>query len=295
MNSAIHPDDTTGRSAGAQNGMMSPDFKSAAEAFTQDLATKLSIHLGLEVSLALTGLESVCCREWTQGWTGPSHFTMFKLEPLRGVCVLEMSALVSLGLVDRLMGGPGRMPESAHELGDIERLVLEPVIDLLLREWCGRWSKVQALTPVILGHESNGRFVPVGTPDSTMLVMTMDVAFGACSGAVQMAFPLTAVQPLLVRKNPSRDFVKVETASPAAACQWNDCFNDVPLSLTAEWPAVELSAREVLKLKVGDVLTMDLQSAQQVEVRFADLPRFIGRPGSQDGQWAVELTQAIKH
>ena len=53
-------------------------------------------------------------------------------------------------------------------------------------------------------------------------------------------------------------------------------------------------ARQILALKVGDVLPLDSQGSQQINIRVADLLSFQGRPGTLAGQWAVELTQVIK-
>ena len=54
-----------------------------------------------------------------------------------------------------------------------------------------------------------------------------------------------------------------------------------------------MTARQILALKVGDVLPLDLQRTQQINVRVADMLKFQGRPGTLAGQWAVELTQAV--
>jgi flagellar motor switch protein FliM len=63
--------------------------------------------------------------------------------------------------------------------------------------------------------------------------------------------------------------------------------------VTAEWEGLEMTARQILALKVGDVLPLDLQRTQQINVRVADMLKFQGRPGTLAGQWAVQLTQVI--
>lgn len=261
--------------------------------FAQGLATRLSLHFGSELLLSVARLETLSCCELMQGWSNPSHFTMFKLEPLRGICVLELSSPLAHGMADKLMGGTGRMPETICELSEIERLVLEPTVESILQEWCGLWSKNQELKPVVLGNESNARFIQFATPETKVLLLVMDATVGECAGSIVLAFPLATMEPLLQKLTPQVPEETVSTAKLPTTFQWNACFDDVPLALTAEWPAVELSAREVLTLKVGDVLPMDLQSTQRVEVRLADQMKFLGRPGSIAGQWAVELTQVI--
>jgi len=80
---------------------------------------------------------------------------------------------------------------------------------------------------------------------------------------------------------------------PAAAWKWNRCFDDVCVLVTAEWEGLEMTARQILALKVGDVLPLDSRRTQQVSVRVADRLTFQGRPGTLAGQWAVELTQPV--
>ena len=91
------------------------------------------------------------------------------------------------------------------------------------------------------------------------------------------------------------DTVADAPSQPAAkaTCKWNPCFDDVRIPLVAEWQGIELAARDILALKIGDVLQINGQCAQQVKVRLADQPKFIARLGTVAGNWAVELTQVI--
>ena len=267
------------------------------EEFVQSAATRLSTHLGLEFSLKLTGVKTLAYQKLAEGWGRPAHLTLFKMEPLRGVAILEISSQLGLCLVDRLMGGPGHVPPTGQEMSQIEKVLLEQSVQLLLEEWCGRWSSVKELKPVILGYESNGGFIQTTPPETIMLVVSMEAGFGGCRGQIQMGFPYAAVDPLIRRfcKSASTMTNPAPPAPtpPAAAWKWNTCFDDVCVPVTAEWEGLEMTARQILALKVGDILPLDLQRMQQINVRVADMLKFQGRPGTLSGQWAVELTQAV--
>ena len=269
------------------------------EEFVQSAATRLSIHLGLDFSLKLTGVKTIAYEKLAEGWGRPAHLTLFKMEPLRGVSILEISSRLGLCMVDRLMGGPGHAPPTDQEMSEIEKVLLEQSVQPLLDEWCGRWSNVRELKPVILSYESNDGFIQTTPPETIMLVVSMEAGFGGCRGRIQMGFPCAAVDPLIRRfcksaatmTNPAPP----APPPPAAAWKWNTCFDDVCVPVTAEWEGLEMTARQILALKVGDVLPLDSQRAQHVNVRVADLLTFQGRPGTLAGQWAVELTQAVNH
>jgi flagellar motor switch protein FliM len=267
------------------------------EEFARSAATRLSNHLGLEFSLKLTGVKTIAYQKLAEGWRRPAHLTLFKMEPLRGVSILEVSSQLGLCMVDRLMGGPGHVPPTGQEMSDIEKVLLEQSVQLLLDEWCGRWSNFRELKPVILGYDSNDGLVPTSPPETIMLVVSMEAGFGGCSGHIQMGFPYAAMDLFIRRYCKSTETITNSTPSvpPQSkwAWKWNSCFDDVCVPVTAEWEGLEMTARQILALKVGDVLTLDSQRAQHISVRVADMLRFQGRPGTVAGQWAVELTQAV--
>jgi flagellar motor switch protein FliM len=66
--------------------------------------------------------------------------------------------------------------------------------------------------------------------------------------------------------------------------------DDVQLPITAEWQGLDVTARDVLHLQVGDVLPVGPQSIQ-VSLRLGEVSKFQGRLGTAGGHWAVELTR----
>jgi flagellar motor switch protein FliM len=267
------------------------------EEFARGAAARLSIYLGAEFSLKLTGVKTVSCQGFAESWSRPAHLSLFKMEPLRGVSVLEVSPQLGLCMVDRLMGGPGQVASTDQELTEIEKVLLEQSMQLLLNEWCDRWARLKELKPVVLGYESNESFIQTTPPETVMLVVSMRASFGECTGQIQMGFPYAAMEPLLQRlcKGTEKAKASAPTAppAPAVALKWNPCFNDVRVPVKAEWEGLEMTTRQILALKVGDVLPLNAQHAQQLNVRVADMIKFQGRPGTLAGQWAVQLTQAI--
>jgi flagellar motor switch protein FliM len=265
------------------------------EEFANALAARLSVYLRLEVALKLTSLQTVAYSKLAKSWSNPSHLTLFKIEPLRGVSILETPPPLGLAIVDRLMGGPGQPPESVREMSEIESALLDQAVQLILGEWCSQWARLKDLKPVLLGCETNGKFVQTALPETMMLVIALEVHIGTCAERLQIGIPYTSLEALIRQLAKSSDTAPEALPQPTtkAPCKWNPCFDDVRIPLVAEWQGIELTAREVLALKVGDVLQIDAQCAQNVKVRLADNTKFNGRLGTVAGNWAVELTQVI--
>jgi flagellar motor switch protein FliM len=267
------------------------------EEFAAGLAAGLSLFLRAEFSVSLAAVKTIPYQQMTQSWPEPAHLTLFKTEPLRGVSILEIPTRMGLCIVDRLMGGPGRAGDAAREMSAIENALLEQVAQIFAVEWCGHCAHLKELKPVVLGCESSARFLQAAPPQTTMLVVVLDTALGNCREQIQMAFPFAALEPLIRQLAQNTE---IETASdpapaPAAPRGWNTGLDDVCIAVTAEWQGSEVAAREVLNLRVGDVLKIDPPSAERVRVRLGEKAKFRGRLGAVAGNWAVELTEPVKH
>jgi flagellar motor switch protein FliM len=263
--------------------------------FLNAMETRVALFLRSEFPVKLAGIQIDSYQKLTEGWAAPTHLILFKAEPLRGVSVLEIPLRLGLTIVDRLLGGPGRIEEKAREISEIEQALLDQIVQIILEEWCNNWAAIKPLKPSLLGCESNGRFLQTAPPQTNMLTLAIDARLGDCAGQIKLAFPYAALEPSLRQLcGASESAAETPAPAPSAPAKWNRCLDDVALPVTAEWQGLELSARELVHLKVGDVLQISPQLARQVCLRLGEISKFNGRLGTQAGHWAVELTEAIK-
>ena len=164
---------------------------------------------------------------------------------------------------------------------------------LILGEWCNHWPEMRGLHPTIIGHENNSKFLQTAPPDTSMLILEVAAKIGEQTENFQIVFAYVTVEPLMRLISPSLpDAVEV---APARNAQpgWSREFDSVKVPVTAEWQGLKMSAGAVTRLKPGDLISLDPACAAQVLVRLGHVPKFFGRPGTSDAQWAVQLTAAI--
>jgi flagellar motor switch protein FliM len=276
-----------------QSGFLAPSelrrIRQRHEQFIRSLAARLAIFLRLEFSLQLSKVQIGGYQNFVENLPGPTHITLFKTEPLKGVGLLVIPPKLGLTLVDRLLGGAGQSTEEARELSEIETALIDQVASLVIGEWCNHWPEMRGLQPSLLGHENNSRYLQTAAPDTAMLILTMDGGVGEQAEPIQIVFPYATVEPLVRLLSPS--LPGAETA-PARASRpkWNTQFNEIMVPVIAEWHGLKMSASEILRLKAGDLLALDPACAAQVHLRLNQVPKFIGRPGTSGGKWAVQLT-----
>ena len=264
------------------------------EDFIRALGARLSIYLRLEFSLQMSKLQTITYQRFTEALPNPSHLSLFKVEPLRGVGILDIHPRLGLTIVDRLLGGPAHSISADHDFSEIEMALLDQAVQLILAEWCHHWAGVQELRPVTLGHENNGQFLQTAPRDTIMLVLAMEAKVGDCLEQMQIALPCFTLEPLIrALGHVNGDSPELPALVPAV--RWNRNFDEVPVPITAMLDDLELTARDIVNLKVGDILPLNPKSTRQVKLRLADLPKFEGQLGTADGKWAVAVTGLAKN
>lgn len=276
-----------------QSGFLAPSelrrIRQRHEQFIRSLAARLAIFLRLEFSLQLSKIQISGYQNFVENLPGPTHITLFKTDPLKGVGLLVIPPRLGLTLVDRLLGGAGQNTEEARELSEIETALIDQVASLVIGEWCNHWPEMRGLQPSLLGHENNSRYLQTAAPDTAMLIVTMNGGVGEQSEPIDIVFPYGTVEPLVRLLSPS--LPGSETA-PARASRpkWNAQLNEIKVPVIAEWHGLKMSASQILALKAGDLIALDPACAAQVHLRLNQVPRFFGRPGTSGGKWAVQLT-----
>jgi flagellar motor switch protein FliM len=261
------------------------------EQFVRSLAARLAMFLRLEFTLSLSKIHIETYQKFIEGLANPAYITLFKANPLKGACLLVIPPRLALTLVDRLLGGPGQMPPDNRDLTDIEVALSDQAAMLILAEWCNHWPEMRDLHPVILGHENNSKFLQTSPPETSMLILTVQGTIAEQNETFQMVFPYSTVEPLMRLINPALPTDAAQSRTTKA--QWNPGFDEVKVPITAEWQGLKMSAGDITRLKAGDLITLDPACAAQVLVRFGNIPKFLGRPGTSDAKWAVQLTAAI--
>jgi len=276
-----------------------PVFLSAAElrrlrirqeGFIRALAARLSIYMRLEFTLQMSKLETIPYQKFAESLPNPTHLSLFKVEPLRGIGILDLHPRLGLTMVDRLMGGPAHSITADHDLSEIEMALLDQAVQLILGEWCNHWASVQEVRPILLGHETNGQFLQTAPRDTIMLVLTMEAKLGDCLEQMQMALPCFTLEPLIRKLGHVTDHDADEARQVPARISWNRNFDEVRVPVTAIWDDLVMTAGQVANLKPGDILPLDSRCTRQVKLRLANMTKFEGHLGTAGDKWAVAVT-----
>ena len=276
----------------------SPGFLSASdlrqlsalhERLIHHLAARLSTFFRMECLLKVDDFSCSTFTDFCESLGNPTHLTLFNMEPLRGVGILNLSLPLSLTMADRLLGGKGRIASTERNLTEIEVTLLEDVTKLILAEWANLWSEPDTKFQVqSLGHETTGRFLQTSAPDAVFVIMRVSVQIGDMTELLHLGIPFTMIEEIVKKMHAKRQ--RSDEAVPKQI-QWRAPYAEISVPIVAEWDVREISLREILALAEGDVLELPKEIINQTHLRLSASEEYVGTTGIQNGYIAVEIVK----
>lgn len=268
--------------------------------FARQFSAKVSSSLRLEFTLTLSGISTAPYARFTQGLPDPAHLTLFKMEPLAGLGIICLPPSLGLAITNRMLGGRGPSGTDKPEeraLTEIETSLLEDFVRTLAEEWCRHWPEGRGAPPLLVGYETNGKFLQTSPENATMLVVSLEATLGERSQMVQIAMPFAALQSSIKHAGGAPVAKKARAAAPLpdkATLARHAVTAVVPLPVVAEWNVAKITVRDVMNLRAGDVLEMPADTLEKTCITLTGRPLFIGTAGMREGRVAVRLERRLE-
>lgn len=262
------------------------------EQFVHYLAARMAMFLRMDFGLKMSKLQTIDFAKFTAALPSPVAISLFKFDQLNGVGILSISPRLAMTIVDRMLGGKGHSVRQDRYLTEIEISLLNDVVNIFLEEWCRQWADIQEMTSAIVGNENNGRFLQTAASDAPMLVLCMEGDLGDCTEEIQLAIPYYTIEPLVKKiQTNSKKYARSQTAEKAM--QWQDSYSNISMPLYAEWTPFDMTVRDVLAMREGDVLELPPSVLSQTKVRLVNSTKFRGEVGLEGEKVAVKITERV--
>ena len=265
------------------------------ESFIHTFTVKLANYLRAVVELTLVAIDQITYAEFIASLSNPTYIVIVNIDPLPGQIILEIDPSVTFCVVDRLLGGSGKVLKETRELTNIEHSIMEKVTNLALNCLQQAWSRMFNLSFRIQAKESNPQFVQIAPPGETTLLITTQIKIGKALGVTNICIPYTTIEPLLPKLS-SHEWAsepsKQSSEKIFKLIQKN--LDEIKVTVIAQLGTAKINIRDFLQLEVGDVVRLEQKVNQDLIVKIENLPKFYGTPGSLGKQRAIQITSKIK-
>jgi flagellar motor switch protein FliM len=140
-----------------------------------------------------------------------------------------------------------------------------------------------------LNSEVNPQFANIVSPSEIVVISTIHVELEGGGGDINIAMPYTMIEPI-------REMLDAVTSDRGEVDgRWQESLRiEIMRSeviLNSKLIEKEMSIGEVIELKKGDVIPIDMPETVMLEVE--NIAVFRGKLGLSDGNYAVEVTEKM--
>jgi len=278
----------------ALNGRL-PGLEVVLGRLTRDLRGSLATFFGSVPEVHVSVAELVKFGGFMARLPQPVGLQFFKLTPLRGQGMLVVRPQLLAGVLQILFGGtPGKKaPSMTREFSAIETRVLERIGQRVLADVREAWRPVVPIECTFLRTETNPVFATIAAAHELILHLELAVhAEGHDEVSIALCIPNGALDP--VRTQLGKLQAVGEQEDPIADAGWHHrleaALGEAPVELAAELGSRRMTMRDVLALKVGDVVALGTSRDGPVRLRVAGRTHFLGAPGVSGSNNAVRVT-----
>lgn len=255
--------------------------------FARLMGMALSVHLRFTVAVSVRSVDQMPYEDFIKSLAPPTVMVLLELPPLEGKAILQIEGPLAILMVDRLLGGVGVLSQAARPLTEVDRVLVERVVDKMLPGLAEAWRSILELNPARVGMETNPQFAQIAAPGDIVLLVGLDVQTPQGTSTIHLCLPYLQLQPILNRLSATSLFRTAVHASHGDALR--STLEDISVEIHVELGRVRVSLGDLLGLMPNDVLKLDRPLDAPLDVLVGREPVFRGRPGQIRRKMAVEI------
>ena len=270
-----------------------PTLELVNERFARHMRISLFNMMRRTAEVSINGVQMLKFGEYVHTLFVPTSLNMVRFRPLKGTALITMEARLVFILVENFFGGDGRYHAKieGREFTPTERRIIQMLLKLVFEDYKDAWAPVMDVGFEYLDSEVNPAMANIVSPTEVIVVSSFHIELDGGGGDFHVAMPYSMLEPI-------RELLDagVQSDKGDTDVRWSkalrDEIMDVKVELKAKLLETELSLRELMELRPGDIIPVEM--AENLLVFVEDLPTFHAKMGRTKENVALKITDKIK-
>lgn len=248
------------------------------------------MHKNTEISVGPIKVQKYS--EFIRNLVVPTNLNLVTLKPLRGTALVVFDPNLVFLVVDNMFGGDGRFHTrvEGRDFTLTEQRIIQGLLNVFFSEYEKAWKPVFEIKFDYVRSEMNTQFANIATPSEIVIAITFTMELSGNTAEMHLCIPYAMVEPI-------RDVLYSTMHSEQAGSdrRWTSMLSQqlqlAEVELVAPIGGVSLTLRDIVNMKVGDVLPLDL--SDQLHATVDDVPVMECRYGVRNGQYALKVNRFV--
>jgi len=215
------------------------------------------------------------------------------MAPLKGTGMIMMDPKLVFIIVDNFFGGDGTIHAKieGREFTATELRVIEKVVGMCFEDLTKAWEPILAVEFDYHSHEVNPHLANIVSPTEVIVVSSFHIELDGGGGDLHVVLPYSMIEPIrsILDAGIQSDMSEVDE-------RWGILLKEelmhAKVELTALFGEKELKVSDLLNLKPGDIIPIELPDA--VTLMTEDMPVMRGDYGEYEGSLAVKIREVVE-
>ncbi|MBL8280127.1 MAG: flagellar motor switch protein FliM [Pelomonas sp.] len=265
-----------------------PTMEIINERFARNIRVGLFNFIRKSPEVAIGGIKVQKYSAFLREIVVPTNFNIVSVRPLRGSGLIVCDPTLVFAVIDALFGGDGKFHTriEGRDFSPTEQRVIQRLLEVLIAEYRAAWQGVYPLDLEYQRSEMQPQFANIATPGEVVVSTSFTLEIGDTVGTIHFCIPYATLEPIrdvlystiqADSGEPDRRWINLMTAQIQSA----------EVELVAELAQAPATVEQLLSLKAGDFIELDLQPAIQAKV--AGVPVLECHYGTSNGKYALKI------
>lgn len=268
-----------------------PTLEMINERFARYTRISMFNLLRRTADVSVGGVQIIKFGEYVHSLYVPTSLNMVRIRPLRGTALIILDAKLVFKLVDNFFGGDGRHAKiEGREFTPTELRVVQMVLTQVFVDMEEAWGAVFKVAFEYVNSEVNPALANIVSPSEVVVVSSFHIELDGGGGDLHLTIPYSMVEPIraLLDSGVTSD---VDDQDDRWAKSMRKDLMQVDLPINATVAEKEMSLRELMELKAGDIVPVELK--ERVVVLANGVPCHIGKMGESNGFLAIKVLEKV--
>lgn len=268
-----------------------PTLEMVNERFARHFRIALFNFLRRAAEISVSGIQVQKFSEFIQSLFVPTNLNVIRMSPLRGRALIVMEPRFVFTAVDNFFGGGGQFYNKVEgrEFTPTEMRIIRLILDMIFKDLTEAWKPVMDVEFEYINSEVNPQFANIVSPSEIVVISTIHIELEGGGGDINIAMPYSMIEPI-------RELLDAVTSDRGEVDgRWQESMRTeimrCEVMLNSKLIEKEMAISEVIELKKGDVIPIEMPESVLLEVE--NVPVFRGKLGFSDGNYAIEIIEKM--
>jgi flagellar motor switch protein FliM len=268
-------------------------LRTVHENFARLSATYLSTFLRSMVDVNLLSIDQVTYSEYTLSLSVPSSIYVLHSEGLSGRIILEISPILLLFMVDRLLGGTGETQVEPREITLIEQNVVKSIVNKHVDMLNEVWSQVVDFRGTLNSFETDPQFVQIARSSETIVIIFFEIKVKGFIYTMNLGVPYFILEPILPNLSSQAVIATAKKKGADDKVMLHQTLQATKVPVVAQLAKARITIRDFLNFQRDDVITLPKRVTEKLSVMVGGRVKFTGVPGRSGRHRAVRIVEAV--